>query len=127
MRELTKYKLTWKQKIEEERQFTVNRIISLCREKKWKKLGITSSSRNYRGIDLIVQQLNEIAEKKKLEMFFYELKPIAYFAESLEEAKQLDGVFFSESYGRSYYSELDKCTELLEENHISIGGVVIIS
>lgn len=127
MRELAKYKLTRKQKVEEERQFTVNRIIDLCREKNWKKLGITSSSRNYRGIDVIVHHLNEIAEQRELEMSFYELKPIAYFAESLEEAKRLDGVIFSESYGRSYYSELDKCTELLEENHVSIGGVVIIS
>ena len=50
----------------------------------------------------------------------------AYFAEALEEAKKCDGLILSESYGYTYYSELDKCTRLLEENNIPIAGVVIV-
>ena len=59
-------------------------------------------------------------------MSFCELKPVAYFAEALEEAKKCDGLILSESYGYTYYSELDKCTRLLEENNIPIAGVVIV-
>ena len=120
------HRLTRAQRIEEEKQFTVNGIIDVCKNSKWRNIGITSSSRNYRGIDTIIQLLNKRSKEKGLELSFCELKPVAYFAEALEEAKKCDGLILSESYGYTYYSELDKCTRLLEENNIPIGGVVIV-
>lgn len=125
MREKRIFKLTRNQKIEEEKQFAVNNIIDQCKKNNWKKIGVTSSSRNYRGTDLITRLLNKTSAENKVNLEFCELKPVSYFSDALQEAKTCDGVILSETYGYTYYSELDKCTEILEENDISIGGVII--
>ena len=126
MHEKNFYRLTRKQKIEEDRQFVINNIIDICREKNWDKIAVTSSSLNYRGNEKITTLLNKISNEKKLGMFFLELKPITYFAAALEKAKKCNGVVLLETYGDTYYTELDKAVSLLDENHISVAGVVIV-
>lgn len=126
MREKRIFRLSREQRTEEERRFTINNIIDICENRKWKKIGITTSSKNYRGVEKVVHLLNKASDEKKTELDFCELKPITCFAEALAAAKECDSVILSEKYGYTYYSEFDKCTKLLEDNNIPIAGVTIV-
>ncbi|RGT71596.1 hypothetical protein DWX08_12795 [Ruminococcus sp. AF18-22] len=118
------YRLSRKDKKRQEELFTLNKILSKCEKNEWKEIGLTTSSKNYRGIEQIAALLNEFAKKRKNVLEFEELKPVAFFADALEQAKKKDCIILVESYGETFYAELDKCSALLKEYNIPVMGVI---
>ena len=114
-----------KSEIKQERfAYMINTILNQCEKNRWKKIGLTTSSLKYRYIDKIISELNEEVKKKEMLVKVIELKPIAFSAEAVEQARLCDIIFFVEKYADSYYQDVQRSIELAKKESISIGGVI---
>lgn len=118
-------KVMRKSEIKQERfAYMINTILNQCEKNHWKKIGLTTSSLKYRYIDKIISELNEEVKKKEMLVKVIELKPIAFSAEAVEQARLCDIIFFVEKYADSYYQDVQRSIELAKKESISIGGVI---
>lgn len=118
-------KITTHQIQQERFQYMLNTILGNCEKKHWERIGITTSSLSeYCQVKRVVENLKKRAKEKELNVCIEEIKPVQFFAESIETAKICDTIIFVERYMYSYYADMIKCVELLEKEEIPIWGVV---
>ena len=114
----SEYKLSKMERQEEEWRFVLSNLTDELKEKGYKKVGVTTSTKSRAFTEALMENLgNENFELK-------EIKPVVIYSDAIKQAKQCDAVILVERYGFTEHNMFEKTINLLRENEVRIAGVI---
>lgn len=114
----SEYKLSKKERQEEEWRFVLSNLIDELEKKGYKRVGITTSTKSRAYTDELLKNFNN--DKFELK----EIKPVVIYSNAIKQAKQCDAVILVERYGFTVHNMFERTINLLRENGVNIAGVI---